>query len=280
MESATPLPSSGQHRPTTGIALGLATLALLAITAVAAPALAPFPPTAQNLAEDLRPPTWSHPLGQDKLGRDQLSRIIYGARVSLQVGLVSVAVSLLIGIIIGTAAGYLGGGVDFWIMRAVDILMAFPGILLAIAMSAVLGPSLTNVVIALSVIGWTGYARLVRAEVMTIKHRDHVEAAEALGVGGLRILCRHVLPLLAAPLVVQATFGVAGAIVGEASLSFLGLGVQPPTPSWGSMVNQGRTFLMIAPHLTLYPGLAILITVLGINALGDGLRDYLDVRSR
>ncbi len=280
MHAAQTIAASGQHAASTAIVAGVATLLLLVVAATTAPLLAPYPPSAQQLSEDLSAPSWQHPLGQDKLGRDQLSRIIYGARVSLQVGLFSVAISLIIGVIVGAAAGYLGGGVDFWIMRVVDILLAFPGILLAIAMSAVLGPSLSNVIIALSVIGWTGYARVVRAEVMAIKRRDHVEAAKALGVGRLGVLRRHVLPLLAAPLVVQATFGVAGAIVGEASLSFLGLGVQPPTPSWGSMLNEGRTFLMIAPHLTLYPGLAILITVLGLNALGDGLRDYLDVRSR
>jgi peptide/nickel transport system permease protein len=164
-------------------------------------------------------------------------------------------------------------------MRGVDILLAFPGILLAIAASAVLGPSLRNVILALSLIGWTGYARLVRGEVLSLKEREFVKAAQALGASRTRILVRHILPLVIAPLLVQVTFGLAGVIVAEASLSFLGLGVQPPTPSWGAMLNEGRPFLLVAPHLTLYPGLAIMLTVLGLNFLGDGLRDLLDVRS-
>jgi peptide/nickel transport system permease protein len=242
--------------------------------------LAPDEPSAQDLAAGLDRPTTEHPFGRDKLGRDQLSRVIYGARVSLVVGLAAVAVSAALGVTIGAIAGFAGGPIDFWIMRVVDVLLAFPGILLAIAMTAALGPGLGNVVFALSLIGWTGYARLVRAEVMSVAARDHVEAARALGVAPAALLVRHVLPLIAAPVVVQATFGIAGAIVAEASLSFLGLGVQPPTPSWGAMVNEGRSFLLVAPHLVLYPGLAIFVTVLGLNTLGDGLRDYLDVRSR
>lgn len=259
---------------------GAVAAALLVSSAAFAPQLSPHDPDAQELSADLSPPSASHPLGRDKLGRDQLSRLLYGARVSLEVGTVTVAVSLLIGVLLGAAAGFIGGAVDFWIMRLVDVLLAFPGILLAVAMSAVLGPSLGNVIIALSVLGWTGYARLVRGEVMVLRRREHVEAAAALGVPSAKILVRHIMPLLAAPLAVQATFGMAGAIVAEASLSFLGLGVQPPTPSWGAMVNEGRHFLLVAPHMTLYPGLAILITVVGLNFLGDGLRDWLDVRAR
>ncbi|MEE8312422.1 MAG: ABC transporter permease [Candidatus Binatia bacterium] len=262
------------------LALGCGTLATLLIVALAAPVLAPDDPTAQDLAAGLERPALEHPFGRDKLGRDQLSRVIYGTRVSLAVGLAAVAVSAALGVTIGAVAGFAGGAVDFWIMRVVDILLAFPGILLAIAMTAALGPGLGNVVLALSLIGWTGYARLVRAEVMTVAARDHVEAARALGVAPAALLVRHILPLIAAPVVVQATFGMAGAIVAEASLSFLGLGVQPPTPSWGAMVNEGRSFLLVAPHLVLYPGLAIFVTVLGLNTLGDGLRDFLDVRSR
>jgi len=269
-----------RRAPSRSLAVGVATLLLLVACAALAPHLAPHPPNAQSLSEDLRPPSREHWFGQDKLGRDQLSRILYGARVSLGVGLVTVLISVTLGVTIGGVAGYLGGAIDFWVMRLVDVLLAFPGILLAIAMSAVLGPSLRNVVIALSLIGWTGYARLVRGEVLAIKTREHVEAAVALGVSRTRILTHHVLPLLIAPVVVQATFGVAGAIVAEASLSFLGLGVQPPTPSWGAMINEGRSFLLIAPYLTLAPGLAILVTVFGLNALGDGLRDRLDVRAR
>ena len=252
----------------------------LALGAMFAPALAPYDPGAQDLRKDLAAPSLEHPLGCDKLGRDQLSRIIYGARISLYVGLLAVSLSAGLGLIMGAAAGFSGGAVDRLLMRLVDVLLAFPGILLAIAMSAALGPSLTNVVVALSVIGWTGYARLVRAEVMSARRLDHVVAAEALGAKPLAIMVRHVLPLLVAPLAVQATFGMATAIVAEASLSFLGLGVQPPTPSWGSMVNEGRSFILVAPHMTLYPGAAIFVTVLSLNLAGDALRDRLDVRAR
>lgn len=259
--------------------VGLVITTVFIFTALFAPLIAPYSPSAQNLAKDLRPPSPAHPLGQDKLGRDILSRVIYGSQISLQVGFFAVGVSLVVGLIIGGVAGYLGGWVDEVVMRGVDILLAFPGILLAIAASAVLGPSLRNVILALSFIGWTGYARLVRGEVLSLKEREFVKAAEALGASRARILARHILPLVMAPLLVQATFGIAGMIVAEASLSFLGLGVQPPTPSWGAMLNEGRPFLLVAPHLTLYPGLAIMLTVLGLNFLGDGLRDLLDVRS-
>jgi peptide/nickel transport system permease protein len=245
----------------------------LCFGAVAAPVLSPHDPNTQNLTASLAPPSYAHPLGCDKLGRDQLSRLLHGGRVSLTVGVSAVIASVTIGLLVGAIAGYAGGAADFWLMRLVDVLLAFPGMLLAIALAAVLGPGLPNVVLALSVVGWTGYARLVRGEVLAIRERDHVEAAVALGVPASRILLQHVLPLVAAPLAVQATFGVAAAIVGEASLSFLGLGVQPPTPSWGAMINDGRSFLLVAPHLTVYPGLAILLTVLAVHAIGDRLRD-------
>jgi peptide/nickel transport system permease protein len=276
-DDITPLPMR-TTRGRASIRAGLFTLVALASLATFAPRIAPHSPTEQNLSEDLRGSSVLHPLGQDKLGRDQLSRIIYGARVSLLVGVTSVTMTVTLGVLIGALAGYAGGTVDFWVMRIVDVLLAFPGILLAIAMSAVLGPSLPHVIFALSVIGWTGYARLVRAEVLAIREREHVEAARALGMRSSRVVLRHILPLVAAPVAVQATFGMAGAIVAEASLSFLGLGVQPPTPSWGSMLNEGRSFLLIAPHLTLWPGVAIFVTVLGLNLLGDGLRARLDVR--
>ncbi len=267
-----------RHRIT--LALGVVTLVTLAATAAFAPWLAPADPAQQDLAGGLSAPSIEHPLGQDKLGRDQLSRVVFGARVSLEVGLTTVIVSLLIGTVVGAAAGYAGGALDFWLMRLVDIVMAFPGILLAIAMSAALGPSLGHVIIALCAIGWSGYARVVRGEVLRLKARDHVAAARAIGAGSVRVLIRHVLPLTMAPVLVQATFGMAAAIVAEASLSFLGLGVQPPTPSWGAMINDARPFLLVAPHLTVYPGLAIVVTVIGLNFLGDGLRDWLDVRGR
>ena len=254
-------------------------LGLLFACAVLAPALAPHDPDAQDLAADLAGPSPDHPLGCDKLGRDQLSRLLFGARVSLGVGLATVVTSVTIGLTVGAVAGYAGGAVDFWLMRVVDVLLAFPGILLAIALSAVLGPGLSNVVLTLSIIGWTGYARLVRAEVRALRHREHVSAAVALGASPTRVLWRHVLPLVVAPLSVQATFGVAAAIVGEASLSFLGLGVRPPTASWGAMINDGRSFLLVAPRLTIYPGLAIFVTVFALQSVGDAVRARLSTRA-
>ncbi|TFH32697.1 MAG: ABC transporter permease [Myxococcales bacterium] len=264
--------ANGRQLLRPGFVLGLTFLATLFVAAIAAPYLAGSDPIEQSLSDSLALPSADHLLGCDKLGRDQFSRLLYGARVSLTVGLAAVALSATIGIAVGATAGYAGGVVDFWLMRVVDVLLAFPGILLAIAFAAILGPGLTNVVIALSLVGWTTYARLVRGEVLSLKARPHVEAAVALGLPSNRIVRSHVLPLLAAPLVVQATFGVASAIVGEASLSFLGLGVQAPQASWGAMVNDGRSFLLVAPHLTIFPGLAIAIAVLGVHLVGEDLR--------
>jgi peptide/nickel transport system permease protein len=217
-------------------------------------------------------------MGLDELGRDVWARLLAGARVSLLVGLVVVGVSATVGLMAGAVAGYAGGVVDEVFSRVIDILLAFPGILLAIALVAVLGPSLTNVVIALASIGWVGYARLVRGQVLKAREFEFVQAARALGAGPVRILARHILPTAIPALVVQATLGMAGAILAEAALSFLGLGVQPPTPSWGTMINGGRAHLIDAPHLTVFPGLAIALVVLGFNFLGDGLRDRLDPR--
>lgn len=265
--------------PSLRMLAGALLVAALVVVAAGASWIAPYDPTTQVLAENLAPPSPAHPLGQDKLGRDILARVIYGTRVSLAVGVATVLVSLAIGATVGAVAGFAGGWVDEGIMRAVDVLLAFPGLLLAIALTGILGPSLRNVVIALCLIGWTGYARLARGEVARLREREFVEAARALGVPERRILVRHVVPLLATPLLVQATFGMAASIVAEASLSFLGLGAQPPTASWGAMLNDGRAFVLVAPHLTIFPGLAILVTVLGLNFLGDGLRDRLDVRT-
>ena len=268
----------GSGKTRRGIAAGLVTLALLLVAAGAAPWLAPAPPAAVALADGLKGPTTQHPLGQDRLGRDVFARILYGARASLLVGGLAVTLSAGIGLLLGGVSGYVGGRLDEALMRLTEILQAFPGILLAIAFSAILGPSLTNVVVALSLIGWVGYARLTRGQVLLARELPYVEAARGLGAAAPRILVGHIAPNILAPLLVEASFGMAGAIVGEASLSFLGLGVQPPTPSWGSMLNEARAYLMVAPHLLLFPGLAIALVVLGLNLLGDGLRDWLDVR--
>jgi peptide/nickel transport system permease protein len=255
-------------------------VALLAGAALLAPVLAPAPPAEQVLREGLQGPTRAHPFGQDRLGRDVLSRVLFGGRVSLAVAVVAVGISLAVGVLIGAAAGACGGWVDEAAMRAVDILQAFPGILLAIALAAILGPSLTNVILALSIIGWVGYARLARGQVLVVREAEFVAAATALGAGPGRVLFLHLLPNILGPIIVEATFGLAGAVVAEASLSFLGLGAQPPTPSWGAMLNEGRQYLLVAPHLTIFPGLCVSATVLAINFLGDGLRDLLDPRRR
>jgi peptide/nickel transport system permease protein len=262
------------------IRVGGIIVCLAVLAAVVGPLLTPYDPSAQALAQRLAAPSAAHPFGLDELGRDILSRLLSGARISLLVGLAVVSVSSLVGMTLGSIAGYFGGSLDDLISRAIDILMAFPGILLAIALVAVLGPSLTNVVLALSVIGWVGYARLVRGQALRAREFEYVQAARALGAGPARIVARHVLPTAFPVVIVQATLGMAGAIIAEASLSFLGLGVQPPTPSWGTMLDAGRSHLFDAPHLTVFPGLAIAILVLGFNFLGDGLRDRIDPKAR
>jgi len=251
-------------------------VALAIALALVGPALSPYDPSNQELARRLEGPSLQHPFGLDELGRDILTRIASGARISLLVGLAVVSVSSFAGMFFGSVAGYFGGRVDDVISRVIDVLMAFPGILLAIALVAVLGPSLVNVVLALSVIGWVGYARLVRGQALRAREFEFVQAARALGAGSPRIVLRHVLPTTLPSVVVQATLGMAGAIIAEASLSFLGLGVQPPTPSWGTMLDAGRAHLFDAPHLTIFPGVAIALLVLGFNFLGDGLRDRVD----
>lgn len=262
----------------TFICAGLIILVLVTGTALLAPVIAPYAPGEQSLANDLLGPSKEHLLGTDKLGRDILSRTIYGARISLWVGISTVSLSLLIGVFIGSLAGFFGGWLDQLLMRLVDILMAFPGILLAIALTAVLGPGLSHVILALCLSWWTAYARLVRGEILALKEKEFVHAAEALGSRPARIIALHMLPNLVPPLLIQSTFGMAAAIIAEGSLSFLGLGIPPPTPSWGSMLNEGRQFLLVAPHLTTFPGLAIVTTVFGLNLLGDGLRNRLDVK--
>jgi peptide/nickel transport system permease protein len=247
-----------------------------AVAAVIGPWLTPFDPASQELPLRLAGPTASHPFGLDELGRDILARVLAGARISFAVGLAVVSVSASVGTVLGATAGYFGGMTDDLISRVIDILLAFPGLLLAIALVAVLGPSLANVLLALTVIGWVGYARLVRGQVLRAREFEYVQAARALGASAPRILWRHVIPSAIPAVVVQATLGMAGAIIGEAALSFLGLGVQPPTPSWGTMLNGGRAHLLDAPHLTIFPGVAIALLVLGFNFVGDGLRDLAD----
>jgi peptide/nickel transport system permease protein len=245
---------------------------VLALIAVA-PSMLPLDPFTQHLAEDLRPPSRAHPCGQDKLGRDVLARLVHGARVSIGVGVTVVGASLTIGMLMGLLAGAFGGRVDRVIMGLIDVLMAFPGLLLAIAVVAVMGPSLPNLVLSLSLLGWTGYARLVRGQVLTLREREFVTAARALGGRRMHIVRRHLVPNLAGVVTVQATFGVAGAILAEGSLSFLGLGVPPPIPSWGAMLADARPYLLVAPHLTVFPAAAIAATVLAVNLLGDRLGD-------
>lgn len=267
---------TARHR---GAAIGMVLIAVLALAALLAPVLAPYDPHAQSLDEGLSGPTAAHWLGQDKFGRDVLSRLVYGARLSLAVGIGTAAVSLLIGLAAGSLAGFLGGWADRVFTGACDVLLAFPGILLAIGIAAVRGPSFGNVLFALSVLGWVGYARVIRAQVLKVKAMEYVESARAVGAPPSRLLLAHILPNALSPILVEATFGIARAIVAEAGLSFLGLGVAPPAASWGSMIGDGRHFLFVAPHLVTAPGAAILLTVMAFNFVGDGLRDALDRRT-
>jgi peptide/nickel transport system permease protein len=259
--------------------LGFVIVIVVVVAAVVGPLVVAADPATQELALRLQGPTRAHPLGLDELGRDILARLLAGARLSLLVGLSVVSVSATIGLTVGSIAGYFGGRLDDLLGRAMDILLAFPGILLAIALVAVLGPSARNVILALCAIGWVSYARLVRGQVLKVRELEYVQAARALGAPAARVIARHVIPATFSAVTVQATLGMAGAIIAEASLSFLGLGVQPPAPSWGSMLDAGRAHLFDAPHLTLGPGLAIAIVVLGFNFAGDALRDRLDPRT-
>jgi peptide/nickel transport system permease protein len=261
------------------LVVGTGLVGLLLLLALIGPAVAPDSPVRQRLDEGLRGPSWEHPLGQDRLGRDELSRLLAGARLSLGVGVSVVGISLGIGLLVGGVAGSLGGWFDELLMRLTDTLLAFPGLLLAIAFTAVLGPGLDHVILALCLMGWVSYARLTRGQLLSLREQEYVTAARSIGVAWPRLLRVHLLPNIIAPLLVESSFGMAGAIVAEAGLSFLGLGVQPPTASWGSMLAEGRAFGLLAPHLTLVPGLAIMTAVLGLNLVGDGLRDRLDVRS-
>jgi peptide/nickel transport system permease protein len=256
--------------------VGAVIVLLAGAIALVGPAVVPCDPSAQDLSNRLAGPTLAHPFGLDELGRDILARILAGARISFLVGLTVVFISAVAGTTVGAVAGYHGGVIDDVVSRLIDMLLAFPGLLLAIALVAVLGPSLRNVLIALTIIGWVSYARLVRGQALRAREFEYVQAATALGAGATRVLWRHVVPAALPAVVVQATLGMAGAIIGEAALSFLGLGVQAPTPSWGTMLSGGRAHLLDAPHLTIFPGVAIALLVLGFNFLGDGLRDLTD----
>ncbi len=254
-------------------------LILWFLLAVLSPWL-PLHPDHIILPNILHPPSSLEWLGYDDLGRPILDRLIMGARTSFFVAFWVIFVSLTLGTLVGTLSGWLGGYIDLIIVRLMDVFLAFPGILLAIALSGILGPGIENVVFALSVVGWVGFARLARAQTLSLKRRDHVLAALALGAKTPRILRYHIIPLLMAPLIIEATFGIAGIVIAEAGLSFLGLGVQPPAASWGSMIRDGTGYMLVAPHMVLAPGLALLLVVLSVNILGDKLRDRLDVKTR
>jgi len=260
--------------------LSAGAVGVIVVAAALAEPLSPYGPNEQDITRRLQAPGLTHLLGTDEVGRDILSRLIFGARISLLVGVIAVGVSCPVGVLVGLVAGYAGRRTDDMLMRITDIQLAVPTILLAIAVVAVLGPGLWNVILTLSVTGWTLYARLTRGEALTIKSRDFVQAARATGAGDLRIMVRHVLPNVLSPVIVVAVFAVANMIILEATLSFLGLGVEPRVVTWGRMLNGGRLYLSTAWWLTAFPGLAIFVTVLAVNLLGDHLRDWLDPRLR
>lgn len=270
---------NARHNPLA--AIGVVLIVILVVFAIFAPWIAPQDPAAIDLPGRLTPPSRAHWFGTDELGRDIVSRVIYGARISMLVGSSVVAVSLALGLIVGSIAGFYGGAVDRFVnVVLMNAFLSFPGILLAIAFIAFRGPGIFNLVLALSLGGWVGYARLVRGQVLAAREREFVEAARALGASDLRIIVRHILPNIIQPVIVQAAIGMAGAILAEATMSFLGLGVPPPTASWGTMLNDARAHLFDAAHLVLFPALAVMLAVLSFNFIGDALRDYLDPRSR
>ena len=277
--TAISLPRLARRNPLA--AIGLVFVIFFVLCAIFAPWLAPADPAHINLATRLAPPSLLQICGSDELGRDILSRLIYGSRISMLVGSCVVSTSLAIGLIIGAISGYYGGTLDRFVNAIVmNAFLSLPGILIAIAFVAFRGPGIFNLVFALSLSGWVGYARLVRAQVLAAREKEYVEAARALGATDARILIRHILPNIIQPVIVQAAIGMAGAILAEATMSFLGLGLPPPTASWGAMLNDGRGHLFDAPHLVLFPALAVMLAVLSFNFIGDGLRDFLDPRSR
>jgi len=266
------------RNPLNVLAIGL--IAGFAFCAVFAPLLAPYDPLTQALASRLEPPSPAHVLGTDQLGRDIASRLLYGARISLFIGVVVVASAGIFGTCIGLVAGYVAGLVDESLMRLTEVFLAFPPLILAMAIAGALGPSLTNAIIAIAAVTWAVYARLARGQILSLRRREFVEAARAIGVHPVRILARHLLPNAVAPLLIQASFDMGAAIIAAAGLSFIGFGAQPPTPEWGVMISEGRNFISTQPWLSLFPGLAILFAVGSFNVLGDGLRDELDPRLR
>jgi len=262
-------------------AVGVTLVAVFVLAALLAPFIATHDPARVDLPSRLQPASTAHWFGTDELGRDIFSRIIFGARISMLVGACVVAGSLLLGIIFGSIAGYYGGTIDrFFNIVVMNAFLSFPGILLAIAFVAFLGPGIFNLILALCIGGWVGYARLVRAQVLAAREKEYVEAARALGASDVRVLTRHILPNIIQPVIVQAAIGMAGAVLAEATMSFLGLGVPPPTASWGSMLNDGRSHLFDSPHLVLIPAAAVMLAVLSFNFIGDAFRDLLDPRSR
>lgn len=262
------------------ILIGLSVTLFLVCIAIFAPHVAPHDPTDANLKARLQPPSEEYPFGTDHMGRCILSRVIYGTRISLSVGVIVISASLLIGLFLGTISGYFGGLADEVIMRLVDGFLAIPSMFLALALAGALGPGIVNMMIALVAVEWTGYARVVRGSILSVKEMEFVEAARGLGAGDFYILVRHVLPNIISPVIVIATLGIGYAILAAAGLSFLGFGAQPPTPEWGSMLDDGRLYLRMAPYIMVFPGLSIMVTVLAFNFLGDGLRDEMDPRFR
>jgi peptide/nickel transport system permease protein len=268
----------GQFRRSIVGLVGLALVALFLMVTLLAPWLAPYDPIYADFANVLAPPSWPHPCGTDDIGRDILSRVIYGSRISLSAGLAPVAFALVVGLPLGLLAGYAGGTIDNVLMRAVEVILAFPTLVLALGITAILGPKLSHALLAIGLVFVPNFARLIRGQVLSVRENDFVTAARALGGSDTRVVVQHVLPNCVAPLLVQSSFAISFAILVEAALSFLGLGTQPPTPSWGIMLSQGRGYLEQAPWLGAFPGLAIFLTVLGFNLVGDGLRDALDPR--
>jgi peptide/nickel transport system permease protein len=273
------LPRAARRNPLA--AAGVVLVFVFLVCALFAPCIAPQDPAHIDLPARLMAPSSAHWCGTDELGRDILSRLVYGSRISMLVGSCVVGISLALGLIIGSIAGYYGGRIDLFVnVVLMNAFLSFPGILLAIAFVAFRGPGIFNLVLALSLGGWVGYARLVRGQVLAAREREYVEAARALGASDLRVIVHHILPNIVQPVVVQSAIGMAGAILAEATMSFLGLGVPPPTASWGAMLNDGRAHLFDAPHLVVFPALAVMLAVLSFNFIGDALRDFLDPRSR